>query len=61
MNMIALKRGHAAATGTALARASARARVAVAAHKSAAAPHEGGGIELAAVLALGQHQAASVT
>ena len=61
MDMIALKRGHAAATGTSFGRASARAGVAVAAHDSAAASHERGGMKLAAVLAFGQHQAASVT
>jgi hypothetical protein len=61
MDMIAVKRGHAAATGTASGWASTRTGDAVGAHKSAAAKHEGGGMKLAAVLALGQHQAASVT
>ena len=61
MNMIALKRGYAAATGTGFGRASAGAGVAVAAHESAAARHERGGMKLAAVFALGEHQAVSVT
>jgi hypothetical protein len=61
MDMIALKRGHAAATGTAFGRASARTGVAIAAHENPAASHERGGMKLAAVVALGQHQAASVT
>jgi hypothetical protein len=61
MDMIALKRSHAATTGTVLGRASARAGVAVAAHESVAARHERRWMKLAAVVALRQHQAASVT
>jgi hypothetical protein len=61
MDMIAVKRGHSAATGTASGRASACAGDAVRAHESAAAKHKRGGMKLAAILALGQHQAASVT
>jgi hypothetical protein len=61
MDMIALKRSHAVATGTAFAGASTRACVAVAAYESAAARHERGRVKLAAVLTLGQHQAAPVT
>jgi hypothetical protein len=55
MDMIALKRSHAATTGAAFGRSAARPGVAVAAHKTAAASHERGGIKLAAVFALGQH------
>ena len=44
MDMIALKRGHTAATGTGFGRASARTGVAVAAHESIAARHERRGI-----------------
>jgi hypothetical protein len=61
MNMMALKGSDAAATGAALGRAPARGRVAVAAHNSVAASHERRRMKLAAGIALGQHQAASVT
>jgi hypothetical protein len=61
MDMIAIKRGHAAATGTAFGGASACAGDAVGAHESAAAKHKRGGMKLAAIIALGQHQAVSVT
>jgi hypothetical protein len=60
-NMITLKRRDAAAARAALGRTSARGAVAVAAYERAAASHEGGRMKLAAVVALGQHQAASVT
>jgi hypothetical protein len=61
MNMMALKGSDAAATGAALRRPTARGRIAVAAHNSVAASHERRRMKLAAGLALGQHQAASVT
>jgi hypothetical protein len=61
IDMIALKRSHAAATRAAFGRATARGGIAVAAHKTIVESHERGGMKLAAVLALGQHQAASVT
>ena len=61
MNMMALKGSDAAATGAALVRAPARGRVAVAAHKRVPASHERRRMKLAASLAFGQHQAASIT
>jgi hypothetical protein len=53
MDMIAVKRGHAAATGTVSGRASARTGDAVGAHESATASHERGGMKFATVLAFG--------
>jgi hypothetical protein len=61
MDVIVLKRGHAAATGTMFGRSTARGGVAVAAHEGVAACHERRWMKLAAVVALSQHQAASVT